>query len=240
MASQLDYTTYVSQIANMIPVGSTDAGFTTMLPDAIDYAEGRMYYELDLLAWRVTDSTTVSSGNRNMTLPTNSGSFLVVEGINIISPSSLSITSSGNRNPVTFTSREFIDATYPSNSVTTGVPLFAARTDNTTVIFGPAPDAPYVAEVYGTQRPTALSSGNSSTILTQMLPEAFFACSMVFVSGYMRNFGAQGSDPQMSQSWETQYRTLMNANNAVEFRKKYQSQGWTPAQPNAIATPQRV
>jgi hypothetical protein len=236
----LDYDTYVSQLANLMVVGSTDANFQTFLPGCIDYAENRIYRELDLLTTRITDSTAVSSGNRNFTLPSNNGTFLVVEGINIITPSGLSITSSGSRNPVVFTSREFIDVCYPSNSVVTGVPEYAAMINPTQVIFGPAPASPYTAEVIGTYRPTALSSGNSSTWVTQNLPDLFIAASMVFASAYQRDFSLAGDNPQQGQTWEAQYGTLRNSANTLELRKRYQSQGWTDKTPNPIATPPRV
>lgn len=225
--SQLNYGTFVTQIANMMPTVSSGTEFMTMVPNAIDYAEGRMYRELDLLATRVTDATTsVSSGVRNFTLPTGTGTFLVVEQINLIS--------NNVRNPVTFTSREFIDSVYPSQATATGTPLFAAMASDTQVIFGPAPDAVYTAEVVGTQRPVALSSANSSTILTQMLPGVFFAAAMIFVSGYMRNFGAQADDPQMGASWESQYQKLMQSANIEELRKRFMSQAWTDKTPDPL------
>jgi len=237
----LDYTSYVAQLSNLMVIASSDPGFQTFLPGCIDYAEQRLYRELDLLATRITDATTVvSSGNRNFTLPTTTGTFLVVESINTITPVGLAANSSGSRNPVVFASREFIDVCYPSNSIVTGVPEFAAMASNTQIILGPAPDAGYVAEVVGTQRPTALSSVNTTTILTTMLPDVFMAASMVFGSGFMRDFGSQTDDPQQSGSWETQYQALLRSADVEELRKKYQSQGWTSAKPSQIATPPRA
>lgn len=238
--SDLNYTTYVAQISNLMVIPSTDTNFQTMLPGMIDYAEQRMYRELDLLATRVTDSSnSLSSGNRNFSLPTTVGTFLVVENVNIITPSSAT-TTTGTRVPVTFTSRDFIDNIYPSGQSATGTPLYGAMVSNTAMIFGPSPDAAYPVEVIGTQRPSALSSANSSTILTQMLPDIFVAASMIFGSGYMRDFGSQADNPQQSVSWDSQYKMLMQSANIEEIRKKYQSVAWTNQIPSPTATPDRV
>jgi len=66
------------------------------------------------------------------------------------------------------------------------------------------------------------------------------AASMVFGSGFMRDFGSQTDDPQQSGSWETQYQALLRSADVEELRKKYQSQGWTSAKPSQIATPPRA
>ena len=239
----LNYTTYVAQLQNLMAISSASGDYTsfqTFLPGAIDYAEQRIYRELDLLATRVTDSTTqVSSGNRNFTLPTTTGTFLVVEEINIIS-SAGQTAASGTRNPLTFTSREFIDMYAPASTSNTGPPEYAAMVSNTAVILGPAPDGPYVAEVIGTQRPTPLASTNSSTILTQMLPDLFIAASMVFATGYQRDFGSQSDTPQASASWESQYQLLKQSANIEEVRKFYRGDAWTSKQPSPVAQPPRV
>lgn len=237
----LTYDSYVAQISNLLVIGSTDANFQTMLPGMIDYAEQRIYRELDLLYTQVTDSTaTVSSGNRNFALPTTLGTFIICDNINIITPVTAS-ASNGSRVQLTPTSREFLDMAYPSGQTAAGVPEFYAMASNTEVIFGPAPDAAYVAEVIGVQRPTPLSSANSSTILTQYVPDLLVAASMVFGSGYMRDFGAQGADnPGMGASWETQYGKLFASAAVEQARAKFQGEGWTSDQPSPIATPKRV
>ncbi len=237
----LTYTTYVNQLSNLMVVGSTDANFQTFLPGCIDYAEQRIYRELDLLATQVTDDADVtSSASRNFTLPTNRGTFITVDTLNIITPNATG-AAAGTRNPVIATSREFIDAVYPSGVANQGVPQFYAMASDTYLIFGPPPDADYVVEVIGIQRPTPLSSANSSTFLTAYLPDVFMAASMIFASGYMRDFGGQGSDnPGMSVSWEGQYKTLMNSAQVEEARKKFQSEAWTSDSPSPLATPPRV
>ena len=236
----INYTTYTQQIANLMAASTGDTDFNTMLPGMIDYAEQRIYRELDLLYTQVTDSTTaVSSGNRNFNLPTGTGTYIVTDNINIITPSGTP-ASNGTRVQLTPVSREFLDIAYPSGQTATGVPEFYAMTSNTQVVFGPAPDAPYVAEVIGVQRPSPLSSGNSSTILTQYVPDLMIAASMVFGAGFMRDFGAQSDNPQMAVSWEAQYTKLFASAAVEQARAKFQSEGWTSDQPSPIASPKRV
>jgi len=236
----LNYTTYTQQIANIMVVSTSDTNFQIMLPGMIDYAEQRIYRELDLIYTQVTDSTaTVSSGNRNFNLPTSIGTFIITDNINIITPAGTQ-AALGTRVQLTPTSREFLDIAYPSGQTATGVPEFYAMASNAGVIFGPAPDAPYVAEVVGVQRPTPLSTANSSTILTQYVPDLMIAASMVFGAGYMRDFGAQSDNPQMAQSWEAQYKSLFASAAVEQARASFQSEGWTSDQPSPIATPKRV
>lgn len=235
----LDYTSYVAQLSNLMVIPSSDPNFQTFLPGCISYAENRCYRELDLLATSVTDVGQLSSGNRSFSLPTNIGTYLVVEDFNVLTPVT-ALSSNGQRNPLVFTTPAGVDFLYPGAAVTTGVPQYVAMVNSSSVIVGPAPDKAYTVEVRGTQRPTPLSASNSSTILTSMLPDLFIAASMVFGSGYMRDFGSQADNPQMGASWEAQYKQLFQSADVEEFRKVYQSQAWTSQTPSPIATPPRV
>jgi hypothetical protein len=240
----LDYPTYVNQMTNLLVVGSTDPNFTTMLPGMIDYAEQRIYRELDLLHTSYSVEGPASSGNRSFLLPTipssfdSQGPFIVVDSINVITPSSAT-TATGTRNQLLCTSREFLNITYPSNSVT-GVPQFYAMDWDGAVTFGPAPDAAYSVEVIGTSRPVPLSSAQSQTILTQYVPDLFIAASMVFGMGFQRDFSAQGDNPQAGVAWEKQYQTLFQSAAVEQLRARHRSEGWTSHQPSPIATPKRV
>jgi hypothetical protein len=111
--------------------------------------------------------------------------------------------------------------------------------DQWNALLGPSPDSAYSVEVYGTFRPTPLSQQNPNTFLTTYLYDLFMAASMVFISGWMRNFGSQASDPQMGMSWETQYGTLKASANLEELRKKSWSDSWTSMSPTPVAQPPR-
>lgn len=234
----INYTSYVAQISNLMVTSTADTNFNTMLPGMIDYAEQRIYRELDLQNTRVSDTTiTLSSGYNFVTLPTDQY-ILVAEQFNVLTPVG-ALSSNGVRNPLTPVAKEYIDFAWPT-STATGIPIYYAPLNDTTYKIGPAPDQAYPLEVVGTVRPAALSASNSSTWLTLYLPDLFIAASMVFASGYMRNYGAQADDPQMPGSWESQYKILFASANAEELRKRFQSQGWTTMQPNSLATPPRT
>lgn len=236
----LTYDQYVADLADLMATATTDPSFVEMLPTIIDYAEQRIYRELQLLSTVVRDSTsTVSANSRDFTLPSAAGRFVTIDGINIYTPVSTTTT----RNPLTPVSRDVIDWSWPSNtaaSASTVPTMFCWVRDgdaaSQTVILGPPPGASFTAEVIGTIRPTPLSSGNTTTFLSSYLPDLFMAASMVFASGYMRNFGAQADDPKMSQSWEMQYQTLKASADMEEGMKKFSSVSWTSKNPEANAS----
>jgi hypothetical protein len=216
-------------------IPSTDANFNTFLPGCIDYSEQRIYRELDLLYTQVVDNTkAVSSGNRSFTLSTAIGTFLTVDQFNIITPALVG-PGAGTRVPLIPCSPQFLDAAWPGNvSSAFDVPEYYAMRSNTLVLLGPPPDQPYFAETIGIQRPSPLSSGNSSTILTQYIPDVFMAACMVFATGYQRDFGSQADNPQMGAAWEAQYQLLIKSAAVENFRAKFQSQGWTSDQPSPL------
>jgi hypothetical protein len=90
-----------------------------------------------------------------------------------------------------------------------------------------------VAEVVGIQRPAPLSAMNSSTILTQYIPDVFIAASMIFGGGYMRDYGSMYV-PESASFWDGQYKELIQSAQVEQFRAKYQSQGWTSNQPSPL------
>lgn len=227
----LNYTTYTTQVSNLLVIGSTDTNFLVMLPGMIDYAEQRIYRELDPLYAQVTDTTaTVSSGVRDLTPPTTLGTFITIDSVNIITPVSAT-ASNGTRVPLMPVSPEVMDALWPSGQTATGVPSLYAMRSPTNILLGPAPDAAYNTEIIGLQRPAALSSANSSTFLTQYCPDLMIAASMVFGFGYSRDFGGQSDNPQAGASWEAQYKLLFQSASMEQARAKWEGSGWTSQGP---------
>jgi hypothetical protein len=243
----ITYSSYVSDIAAITLISSTilvngDNNFPVgILPAAIDYAEGRLYRDLDLPVVSVVDtSVTCSSGVRTISLSTVSGEPLVIERINLFS-SAGTTSSNGTRVPLTPASLAVVDMIYPTAlSSQCGQPEFFARINNTSLELGPTPDQPYGIEMEFTIRPSPLSATNSSTWLTQNVPELMIAASMVFMSGYMRDFGSQSDNPQMAQSWEAQYKALVASQGVDVQRMKFFSAAWTSQQPSPLATPPRA
>lgn len=231
------YASFKTALSEMIVVEETNAEYSAILPSIVDYAEQRIYRELDLLSTVAVDTTsTLTPGARTFALPTAVGVFVTVSSVAVITPLGATAVT-GTRNVLTPVSLNVLDLLWPAS--TTGVPEFFAMRDQTTVVVGPASDAAYAVEVIGTQRPAALSEMNTTTFLSQYLPDLFMAAAMVFASGYMRNFGSQADDPKMGASWEGQYQTLKASAMVEEMRKKFMSTSWSSQSPAPLATPAR-
>ena len=240
MTTGLTYAQYVTELANLAVVDPTDTNFVANLPQCITYAENRIYRDLDLLA-TVTPVTGFSfaNGSRQITWPLSQ--FVTVQEINAITPVGVADPNAGTRNTLLPVTKFWLDTVYPSPTVT-GVPVYFAMLNQNTAIVGPWPDANYAAEVVGTVRPDSLSSSNTTTFISLYLPDLFLMASMVFISGYQRDFAlgaSQPNDPGMPINYESQYQTLLKSATVEEARKKFEAGGWTSMSPAVVATPTR-
>lgn len=237
MTTGLTYSEYVNQIATLAVVSPTDSAFVTILPQMLTYAENRIYRDLDFLS--TTQAVTgykFTIGSRSLVIPAET--FVTLQQINVITPSTVDVANSGTRVTLLPTTKEFIDVVYPS-AASAGVPAYFAMFDQSTILVGPWPDAAYSVEVVGTYRPDSLSASNPTTFISLYLPDLLIMASMIYVSGYQRNFGRANDDPQMAVSYESQYKALMQSAMIEEARKKFQSAAWTSMSPSPIATPTR-
>lgn len=232
------YAQWVTAVANEIVETESRAEFQGILPSCIDYAEQRLYRELDLLETVTRDYGSVTAGNRNFFLPQTNGRFVVTNGFNVITPALAPIVEAATRNQMVPVSRDYLDAVYGSIAGA-GLPKEYAPITDQLFIVGPWPDANYTVEVIGTIRPTPLSASNTTTYLTTYLPDLWFATTMVFMAGWQQNFGAQADNPQMAQSWETQRGILFASANLEEQRKRYAAGAWSSLSPTPNATPIR-
>ncbi len=232
-----NYATYVNQIALLAVVDPADPNFVSNTPSMIEYAELRILRDLDLLVVSGSiEGYFLTVGSRQITIPM--GTMVVSERINVITPYPVSDPELGARNPMTPTTKEYLDMVYGDSSVT-GLPEYYVPFNDNLFLVGPFPDANYYVEIIGTVRPPPLSVSNPTTFISQYLPDLFTMASMVYVSGYQRNFGRQSDDPQMAQSYEQQYKTLLEGAVKEEVRKKYESVGWSSMDPSPLATPTR-
>lgn len=214
------YATWLTTVANLLVVDETDADFLQYAPSAIDYAEQRMYRELDLLATFVaSDAGSTVAGTRTFTLPTGT---IVVNSINVITPAATA-PDSGVRNPLVPVTREYLDAVYGSNATgLRGLPINFAMLTNASIAFGPWPDAAYHVEVSRTFRPDPLSASNTSTILTTYAPDAFLSATMInLLSGFQRDGTATSDAPQDTASWAATYKEQMASLVVEDFRMKF-------------------
>lgn len=235
----LSYSSYVQQIATMAVVPVTDPNFTIIIPSMIDYAELRMQRDLDFLSTQVSNTSySFSIGSNTLTIPTSA--YVTLQTIE-------ALDTSGNNYPLLPTTKEFIQNVYGGNS-TQGMPQYfavyggdAATTGLTSqnIIVGPTPDLAYVARLTGTMRSAPLSASNTTTFISTFLPDLFIMASMIYISAYQRNFGRINDDPQMAQTYESQYQSLLKSAMVEENRKKFEFAAWTSYSPAPFAAPTR-
>jgi hypothetical protein len=237
MTTGLTYSTYRTQIATLAVVDENDPAFVTILPQMITYAENRMYRDLDFLftTTAVTGYPLVP-GSRSLTVP--EGTFVVTEQINVITPAGTINPDLGTRNPCLPVSKEYLDTVYGS-STATGLPQYFTAFNDNIYYVGPFPNQQYYVEIVGTYRPNSLSATNTETFISKYLPDVLIMASMIFVSGYQRNFGRASDDPAMAQSYEGQYQILLKGATVEEARKKFESSGWTSQSPAVVSSPSR-
>ena len=247
---------YVEQIATMAVVSPTDPAFLTILPAMIVYAENRMYRDIDFMFTSTSLhglSFVLTPGNRNLSFDINlasnsdasSGTFVVSEQINLLTDASGNAAATTNpdacvRSPLLPTTKEFLDAVYGSSlTANRGKPQYFVPFNETLFFVGPVPDQAYPVEVVGTYRPNSLSATNTTTFISQYLPDVFIMASMIYISAYQRNFGRANDDPQMAVTYESQYQALLKGAIVEEARKKFDAAGWSSQSPATIATPSR-
>lgn len=210
--------------------------FGAFLPRIIEYAEGRCYREIVPLATRTaTASAQFQAGLRTLPLIGFAPQPVVVEGIAAIYPAGKT-PATGQRLQFEMASLDFIDSSWPTESVTVDPSTTEERywclLDNQTIIVAPTMDKAYTVEATGEFRPAALGSpGVLTTYLSLFYPDVFLAACMISVAGFQRDFGAQSADPQMAVSWEGQYQVLKASAVEEEQRRRGQGMGWTPLPP---------
>jgi hypothetical protein len=239
MTTGLTYSTYTQQIATMAVVPQSDANFQIILPMAISYAELRIQRDLDFLSSQVYDNSSYSTSTITNLLTIPTAAFITLQTIQV--------TANGKIYPLTAVAKEYIQNVYNSSDSAGRPTVFAvyggdsATTGNTSqyILLGPYPDAVYPLTLTGTIHSASLSSNNTTTFISTYLPDLFIMASMIYVSAYQRNFGRQSDDPQMAQSYESQYQALIKGATVEECRKKFQSAAWGSQSPSPIATPPR-
>jgi len=237
MTTGLTYSQYKTLIATLAVVDEADPAYNTILPQMITYAENRMYRDLDFLFTSVSiTGYNIPAGSRSITIP--QGTIVVSDQINIITPAGTINPDAGTRTPCLPTTKEFLDAVYGAASYT-GMPQYFVPFNDNLFLFGPYADQSYYVEIIGTYRPTSLSATNTTTFISLYLPDVFTMASMIYISGYQRDFGRQSDDPQMAQSYENQYQLLLKGAAVEEARKKFESSGWSSQSPSPVATPSR-
>lgn len=232
----MTYAEYIATMVVMLSVpDAADENFVIYLPRMIDYAENRMFRDLDFIdTMKEVDTGDLTPGTRTVAVP---GSIQILQSAAVISPASTA-AAAGTRNPLQRVSMELLNFVAPTG--TQGLPVYYALIDQETIALGPTPDAAYRVNCYGQYQPDPLSSTNTSTFLTEQFPDMYVAVSLVFGFGEQQNFGAQSDNPQAAQSWEAQYQLLLTSANLNEDRKKAWSAAWQAMTPAPAAKDPRT
>lgn len=226
-----------------------DGPLQNVLPQILSYAEGRIQRDIDALQASVVNQYTLTVGNNQLTIPI--GDFLIIETLELLQMSGSTIV---NSTPLIPVSKEFIQNCY-SGVFSSGVPKYYAMysnpfgedpNTNTNILLGPSPNYAYTVNVNGTIRMPSLYqfalpglADTSYTYISQWLPDLLLMASMIFISGYQRNFSANSDSPDMPVNYEKQYRSLLAGAIAEENRKGAMGSGWSAYATPVTATPTR-
>lgn len=225
----MNYYDFVVRAAQESDSIQSDTDFNVVIPAMIEYAEQRIYRDLNFLNTTITDtSVTCTANSRTVALPLSvSGSttgFVTVTSINALSPVGTT-SSNGTRNPLARSWQKMIDFLYPTNtsSGAGSIPSIYSVIGSTnpasnagTIFFGPPPGAAFALEITGTVRPTQLSSTNTTTYLTQYFPDLFMAAAMIYATRQSSN-----ATPDAVASRESQYVALAQTAITEQTRARY-------------------
>lgn len=238
----MNYTDTVATLANLLVMDSVlNVEFQQILPSMLEYSSNRIQNDLDLIASVSTATAAMVAGTRQVTIPDDAGSLQIniINSVNLITPAA-TLPDAGTRNALQRVSVEALNYMWPSGlTPDRGQPVNYAVLNDQIALFGPFPDAAYKAEFVGVVRLAPISVSNTTTWITDNLPELFIAASMVYGTGWQRDFGAQTSDPQAGMSWEQTYQNLLQSAGVQEFRKFSRSSAWQPVSPSPLANPPR-
>lgn len=214
----------VVDVESATPTGV--ASFDSCIPAAIDYTENRIQRDLNLISTQITSQGAMAANLRRVTLPTSVGVYIVCSQI-------CPFVAGVRQQPLEPVTRDYLDFAWPSDaSPGAGIlPVQWCPDDQATILVGPAPDQNYTFEAVGTMRVVQMSAANTTNFLSLQLPDLYVAASMVWWSGFQRDFGSQSDDPKLATSWEEQYQTLLKGATVEEIRKQYADLFPSPSTP---------
>lgn len=229
--------------------GFIDAPLQNVLPQILSYAEGRIQRDIDAFQASAVNQYTLTVGNNQLTIPI--GDFLIIETLELLQTSNGVVV---NSLPMIQVTKEFIQNCY-SGVFSSGTPKYFAMYSNPfgedpnaniNILLGPSPNFSYSVNVNGTIRMPSLyqfatpgPADTSYTYISQWLPDLLLVASMIFISGYQRNFSANSDSKDMPVNYEQQYRTLLAGAIGEENRKKGLGSGYSAYSTPATATPTR-
>lgn len=226
----MNYNQYVQAVQLLVDVPDSDTDFTTLVPRMIEYAELRLFRELDFIHTTTTSTASLTANVRDVAIPSD---IIIVRSANLVTPSATA-PAAGIRRPMLRVGYDFVDSYWPAagTSVAGVYPKFFALLSDTEAVVAPTPDAAYQVEFVGTFRPAPLSEDNPETFLSVNLPDIFLTASLIFASDDQQ-------DDATRAMYEKQYAEQLVGVNIETIRQKAASVSWSPYQPTPQANQQR-
>jgi hypothetical protein len=187
----LDYT----ELSARIVAYSENPNLTALLDTFIDFAESKIYREIDFKHCRLTKTSSLIVGDEQLTLPSDCytiRSIQVLDGTqrNYLFPKDLS----------------FMNAYWPVRTET-AFPKYYGWMDNEKLMLAPTPDDTYSVEMTYSIRPAQMSASNDETVLGDRFPNLLFLGVMLEVLAYQKGEVAQlDGTPESPGYWERAYK----------------------------------
>lgn len=148
----------------------------TTFNDNITYfvqnAEERIFYSVDLEAFRKNQSGTMTASNKYLTVPSD-----------YLAPFALSITANGSKSFLLNKDVEYLQEYNPSEA--TGVPKYYALYDQDNFLIAPVPASSYAVELHYFYRPVSITTG-TTTWLGDYAEDALLYGSLVEAYTFMK------------------------------------------------------
>lgn len=235
----LTYNSFFTELVTMLVVPADDADFLTHMPQIIDGAELRLSRDLDPLALRTDQTTTLSAtspGNARFGVPPT---CVVLREVGYYTPAGSGPDNGGTWNPLDALDPQVIRTIWPSRA-TVGRPVYYGIYDNVQGLLGPAADAAYLLHMFFTQRlpPLSAAAPTVGNWLSLNVPDLYLYAAAVVASGFLKNYGALSDDPQAPMTWEKLYTKILGPAQLEEARRRQQAFEFSraPTQPpNAMS-----
>tara|TARA_X000001388_G_scaffold51181_1_gene37063 strand:- start:885 stop:1550 length:666 start_codon:yes stop_codon:yes gene_type:complete len=190
-------TTYAELVTQIRDYTETDSNVltTTIVNDFIEHAESRIFRNADLDVFKKYKTANLTIGDPFVAMPgATPSTFAFVRYIQIFGTNNIRISLEKKDS-------SFINEYIP-NRTTTGTPKYYANWDNDTILLAPAPDAAYTVELAYNAQETGLSSSNTTTWVSNNVPEMLLYACLVEAFKFLKN-------PQMVQMYESYYKTAL-------------------------------
>ena len=153
-----------------------DAEFTASIDDVINLGEMRLWRDLDLSLFSADATTPTVNATETVVKPVNS---------EVVAWQSLYYDNGTTRVWLELRSYDFVRDHQSIGA--TAPPKYYCEQTETAWLLSPIPDAIYTVNARGTLRPTRLSSGNTTTWLSQHQDDILFKACLAEAEGFLKS-----------------------------------------------------